>query len=115
MVHGREGETAAAPKLDEHSEGVDSGGSVDGGENSATGSTLPRSRTWAELMARAFLFDVLECPRCHVRMRFVATIEEPRVVAKILKHLGLPNDVPRPRPALSPPGEQGDLHYVLDP
>ena len=45
VVHGREGETAAAPKFDEHYEGVDSGGSVDGGEGSATGSTLPRSRT----------------------------------------------------------------------
>jgi hypothetical protein len=32
------------------------------------------------------------------RMRVVATIEDPAVIRKILTHLGLPADVPAPRP-----------------
>jgi hypothetical protein len=32
-------------------------------------------------------------------MRLLATIEDPRIVC----HLGLPTDVPQPRPARSPP------------
>jgi hypothetical protein len=31
-------------------------------------------------------------------MRVVATIEDPVVIRKILAHLGLPTDVPAPRP-----------------
>jgi hypothetical protein len=32
------------------------------------------------------------------RMRVVATIEDPVVIRKILTHLGLPTEVPAPRP-----------------
>ena len=67
------------------------------------GAAKRRSYTWSELMARAFLIDVLDCPRCHGRMKLIALIEEPRVVRKILDHLGLPTDIPSPRPARSPP------------
>ena len=62
-----------------------------------------RSYTWSELMTRAFLIDVLECPRCSGRMKLIALIEEPRVVRKILNHLGLPTNIPTPHPARSPP------------
>ena len=58
---------------------------------------------WAELMRRTFGFDVLACPRCGGRLRLVALIEQASVVQRILRHLGLPTEVPEPRPARAPP------------
>ena len=57
-----------------------------------------RAARWADLMRRAFALDVLACPRCGGRMTVIATIDDPRVVRKILDHLGLPTTVPMPRP-----------------
>ncbi|MFQ5521008.1 MAG: hypothetical protein ACE5FK_06395 [Candidatus Methylomirabilia bacterium] len=50
-------------------------------------------------MRRAFEIDVLVCPRCGGRMRLIATIEDPRIIHRILSHLGLPTEGPRPPPA----------------
>ncbi len=36
-------------------------------------------------------------------MVLLATIEDPRIVARILGHLGLSTEGPEPRPARSPP------------
>ena len=58
---------------------------------------------WAGLMQRSFGFDVLACPRCGGRLELIALIEDPRVIRRILNHLGLPAEVPVPRPARSPP------------
>jgi hypothetical protein len=58
---------------------------------------------WAQLMRRTFGFDVLACPRCDGRFRLVALIEHAEAVQRILRHLGLPVEVPRPRPARAPP------------
>jgi hypothetical protein len=62
-----------------------------------------RGPSWAALMQRAFGFDVLACPRCGGRMRLVALIERAAVIARILRHLGLPTEIPPPRPARAPP------------
>jgi len=59
----------------------------------------PRNYTWAQLMARVFALDVLECPRCHSRMRILAAIEDPAVARKILDSLGLPSRPPPVAPA----------------
>src|SRR5262249_3617921 len=58
----------------------------------------PDRWSWPDLMRHTFAVDVLACPRCGGRMRVVATIEDPVVIRKILTHLGLPTDVPPPRP-----------------
>jgi Putative transposase len=58
---------------------------------------------WAQLMQRTFGFDVLACPRCGGRFRLVALIEHAEAVRRILRHLGLPTEVPPPRPARAPP------------
>ena len=58
---------------------------------------------WAELMRRSFGFDVLACPRCRGRLRLVALIEEASVIHRILRHLGVPTEVPEPRPGRAPP------------
>ncbi len=58
---------------------------------------------WASLMARTFGCDVLACPRCGGRLRLVALIEDSAIIGRILRHLGLPTEVPSPRPARAPP------------
>ena len=58
---------------------------------------------WAELMRRTFGVDVLACPRCGGRLRLVALIDQASVIQRILRHFGLPTDVPEPRPARAPP------------
>ena len=58
---------------------------------------------------RAFECDVLRCPRCPGRLRFIATIESPEAIRRILTHLGLPFTLPRPLPARAPPGTTDDL------
>lgn len=62
-----------------------------------------RGQTWASLMARTFGFDVLACPRCGGRLRLIALIEEAAVIERILRHLGVPTEIPAPRPARAPP------------
>ena len=58
---------------------------------------------WADLMRRTYGFDVLACPRCGGRLRLVALIEQAAVIGQILRHLGLPTEIPAARPARAPP------------
>jgi hypothetical protein len=58
---------------------------------------------WAVLLRRVFLVDVLECPKCKGRMQIVAAVTAAASVRRVLEHLGLPSEAPRPRPARSPP------------
>jgi len=46
--------------------------------------------------------DVLACPNCGGRMRLIATIEDPRVVRRILTHLGLGGDEDQPADLADP-------------
>jgi hypothetical protein len=62
-----------------------------------------RGQCWAALMQRTFGFDVLACPRCGGRLRLIALIEEAPVIGRILRHLGLPTEIPAPCPARAPP------------
>ncbi len=58
---------------------------------------------WAALMARTFGLDVLACPRCGGRLRLIALIDQATVIERILRHLGLPTEVPVPCLARAPP------------
>lgn len=42
-------------------------------------------------------------------MRLIATIEDPQVIRKILAHLGLSTEIPRPCPPWPPPAGSADL------
>jgi hypothetical protein len=59
----------------------------------------PRYWAWADLMRRTFERDVRACPRCGGRMRLIATIEDPRVIRRILAQLRLPPEGPDPSPS----------------
>ena len=69
-----------------------------------------RNYLWAELMRRSLGLDVLACPRCGGRLRLIALVEDPSVIQRILRHCGLPTDVPEARPARAPP-----VHLLLAP
>ena len=45
-------------------------------------------RGWAQLIRRVYEVDPLGCPRCQGAMQVVAFITEPRVIRRILDHLG---------------------------
>jgi hypothetical protein len=46
-----------------------------------------------------FAIDVLACA-CGGRLRLIATIEDPLVLQRILRHVGLPTELPALCPAL---------------
>lgn len=45
--------------------------------------------TWAQRLKRVFRIDIEKCEKCGGKMKVIACIEEPEVIDKILKHLGL--------------------------
>ncbi|MBW2720219.1 MAG: transposase [Deltaproteobacteria bacterium] len=61
------------------------------------------NRTWAELMRRGLDIDVLQCPDCGGRLRFVAAIMLSSAIRRILGHLDLPSDPVELAPARAPP------------
>ena len=72
---------------------------------------------WATLLRRSFSVDVLECPKCHGRLRMIAVITEREPARRILAHLGLPTDplpVARARdPTADEAGDDGQLALGL--
>jgi hypothetical protein len=64
---------------------------------------------WATLLRRSFAVDVLECPKCHGRLRVVAVITERDPVRRILAHLGVPTDAPRVARARDPTDDLDDV------
>jgi len=60
-------------------------------------------------MRRVFALDVLACAGCGGRLRFLATIEDPPVVTKILAHLGWSTEGPALMPARPPPPDGFDF------
>ena len=70
-----------------------------GAGSSASPGRGRRRVPWAELLLRVFFTDVLSCPRCSIPMIVLAFLSDPPVVAKILRHLGLPATAPPLAPA----------------
>ena len=63
----------------------------------------PERMTWAELVQRVWLEDVLRCP-CGGRRTVLSMVFNPHSIERILRHLGLPHQAPprappRPMPA----------------
>jgi hypothetical protein len=63
---------------------------------------------WARLLRRSFSVDVLECPKCHGRLRVVGVITEREPIQRILAHLGLPTDPPAVARARDSTDDAGD-------
>ena len=71
-----------------------------------------RRYSWADLMRRAFDFDLLSCPRCAGKMVLLACILERAVIRKILAHLGLPTELPKLAPARGSPHPELPFDHV---
>lgn len=81
-----------------------------------------RTLDWADLLRRAFAIDVLTCGHCGGPRQVIAFITEPKVVAQILDHLGLPSTPPPLAPCRGPPDCQPPVpemapaaDYFVDP
>jgi len=59
--------------------------------------------SWAQLMMRTFSADVLACPGCGGRLRLVAMMTDAKEIARYLRALGEPTEVPGRAPARGPP------------
>jgi hypothetical protein len=69
-------------------------------------------RRWAQLLARVYEVDPLQCPACDGPMRILAFLTDPTVVRPILRHMRIPEHPPPVSPARAPP--QTDL-LAVDP
>ena len=47
------------------------------------------SMTWAQRLKRVFAIEIEKCEKCGGKAKIIASIEDPQVIEKILKHLGL--------------------------
>ena len=47
------------------------------------------SMTWAQRLKRVFAIEIEKCEKCGGKVKIIASIEDPDVIEKILKHLGL--------------------------
>ena len=63
--------------------------------------TSPRL-SWSRLLRRTFDIDILDCAKCHGRLRVVATIADVRDARRILERLGVPSDAPQAARARDP-------------
>jgi len=61
------------------------------------------SAKWRELIKKVWEADPLLCPKCSREMRIVALIDDRKVIARILRHLGLWSQGVRVSPARTPP------------
>ena len=88
------------------------------GHSCASGSeTLAKTSSrmsWAQRLKRVFQIDIEKCPSCGEQMKIIACVEDPRVITKILDHLGLESQAPKPLPARGPPRSQKRVEAVLD-
>jgi len=80
-----------------------------GGEGNKPAAQGSSRIAWADLIKRVFAVDVLKCPRCHGRMRIIATVTEPKAVRQILECIGLPARPPPVAPASA--REQAELGF----
>jgi len=45
--------------------------------------------TWAQRLKRVFAIEIEKCEKCGGKLKIMACIEDPDVIEKIPKHLGL--------------------------
>ena len=55
------------------------------------------------MLKRVFGHEMLVCPKCQGKMRLLGMVDSPKVIDKILLHLGLETEAPQLTPARAPP------------
>ena len=64
------------------------------------------SMTWAQRLKRVFGIDIEVCLKCGGKVKVIACIEDPKVIEKILTHLGFDVKSPVPWSPRGPPQDQ---------
>ena len=61
------------------------------------------SKKWRDVILKVWHTDPLICPHCQHKMRVIAVIDQPAVIEKILRHLGLWGGPSPKRASRAPP------------
>jgi len=83
-----------------HAEDANEGEEAEASKPRRAGGTY---RPWAQLLARTFEIDVLECPDCKGRMKLLAVVTDPQSITRYLAAVGELQDVPGRSPSRGPP------------
>lgn len=78
---------------------------------------LKKARSWAACLARIFEIYPLICPNCKIELKPVAVILADKELVRLLSHLGLPDELPKMKPApkaVGPPDEGSQLDPGAD-
>ena len=62
--------------------------------------------TWVQRLKRVFGIDIEICLKCGGKVKVIACIEDPKVIKKILTHLGFDVKSPVPWSPRGPPQDQ---------
>ena len=76
------------------------------------GSSNEHRKNWARLIQKIYEADPLTCPKCSGKMKILSFIEDPEVIKKILKHLGLWDIKARPPPKATATPQDFHIDYV---
>ena len=69
------------------------------GQGSTKGDRCPgQGKRWAQLLARVFGINVLECPRCQSRMQMISFVTESKAIRDILASLKMATAPPEVAP-----------------
>ncbi len=80
-------------------------------QDESSGKAGGHGQTWAQRLKRVFAIDIEKCQKCGGKMKVIACIEDPEVIEKILKHLGL--DESPTAHNRSPPSQTGADIFAL--
>ena len=79
------------------------------------GSSKEHRKNWARLIQKIYEVDPLSCTKCGGKMKILSFIEDPEIVKKILKHLGLWEVKARPPPKTNALSSNIKEHLFHDP
>jgi hypothetical protein len=68
--------------------------------------------SWMQRLKRVFAIDTETCPECGGKLRVIACIEEPQLIAKILGHVRVRDEAAGTEVRAPPGREKGLLKLV---
>jgi hypothetical protein len=80
-------------------------------EDKQSGEPSGYGQTWAQRLKRVFAIEIEKCQKCGGNMKVIASIEDPEVIEKILKHIVL--DESSTVHNRSPPNQTGADIFAL--
>ena len=66
------------------------------------------SMGWAKMLKRVFDIDIQICSKCGGQIKIISSIQDPKVIKRILSHLGENSTVPELAPSRGPPEIEHD-------